>query len=202
MFLLRRAALCAAFLLAAGHCFGQNVSIVRANSYEIGGFVGASYGVDKFRVMGGGNITYAINRYILPYFEYSYFPEIGREITQNFAGSGNAFTAKFTVPVSDFHGGVHIRMPIIRESPVVPYLAIGAGGLRAGKSSFLFESAATTQRIDVAPQTVFAVNGGGGLRFYIGQRWGMRAEGKIYGPFGDFGDTFGKVEFGFFLQLR
>ena len=35
----------------------QVSSSVRANSFEVGGFVGASYGIDDFRVMGGGNVT-------------------------------------------------------------------------------------------------------------------------------------------------
>jgi hypothetical protein len=60
--------------LGAAAAFGQ-VSAVRAGSFEIGPFIGASYGIDKFRVMGGGNITYALkNKYVLPYFEYSYLP--------------------------------------------------------------------------------------------------------------------------------
>src|SRR5436305_444361 len=70
----------------------QGVSLVRSGSFEIGPFVGGSYGVDKFRGMGGGNVTFAINKYILPYAEYSYFPGIGRQTTENFPGSSSTFT--------------------------------------------------------------------------------------------------------------
>ena len=51
----------------------QNVSIVRANSIEVGPFVGATYGLDKVRLLAGGNVTYAVTPRILPYVEYSYF---------------------------------------------------------------------------------------------------------------------------------
>src|ERR1041385_2411668 len=105
--------------------FGQ-VSVVRPNSFEVGGFAGASYGIDKFRGMGGGNVTYAINKYILPYVEYSYFPGIGRVQNGVFAGTGNPYRLTYSIPLSDFHGGVHIRIPI-REKPIVPYAVFGMG---------------------------------------------------------------------------
>lgn len=186
---------------------GQNVSVVRANSFEVGGFVGASYGIDDFRVMGGGNVTYAVNKYILPYAEYSYFPGIGRQSKGTFPGTGAPYTLNYSIPLSDFHGGVHIRLPIFREKPVVPYAVFGLGGLtnssRNVTASYTDASGAVTQQqIPVTGNTEFAVNGGGGLRFYIGQRYGFRLEAKAYKPTGAFGNTFGKVEAGFFFQLR
>jgi len=60
--------------------------------------------------------------------------------------------------------------------------------------------------VTVASGSDFAVNGGGGIRYYIGGSgaFGFRAEAKVYkpatGPFSD--TTFGKVEAGFFFQLR
>ena len=55
---------------------GQAIDATRAGSLELGGFAGASYGIDQFRIMGGGNATFAANRWLLPYVEYSYFPGI------------------------------------------------------------------------------------------------------------------------------
>ena len=48
----------------------------------------------------------------------------------------------------------------------------------------------------------FAVNGGGGLRFYVNQRLGFRMEAKVYRPTGTFNNAFGKIEGGFFIQFR
>jgi len=185
----------------------QVSSSVRANSFEVGGFVGASYGIDDFRVMGGGNVTYAVNKYILPYVEYSYFPGIGRKTTGTFAGTGQTYTLNYSIPLSDFHGGVHIRLPIFRESPIVPYVVFGVGGLTNGdrtvNATFPDASGRLVQQpLPVKGATEFAVNGGGGIRFYLGQRYGFRVEAKAYKPTGDFGSTFGKVEGGFFIQLR
>ena len=59
--------------LFAGSIQGADVPVLRQNMWELGGFVGASYGVDKSRIMGGGNLTYSVLRNILPYVEVSYF---------------------------------------------------------------------------------------------------------------------------------
>ena len=72
-----RFALAVAAVLLTGtvpSAIAQSKSVVRAGSFEVGGFVGSSYGIDQFRVMGGGNATYAVNKYLLPYVEFSYFP--------------------------------------------------------------------------------------------------------------------------------
>jgi hypothetical protein len=175
----------------------QSVSVVRANSYEIGGFVGESYGINELRVMGGGNVTYAVNKYILPYAEFSYFPGIGRD------QSGPNYTAHFSIPIYDFHGGVHVRLPIFREKPIVPYLVFGLGVLsaRETKYSVLFTNGSTLEAT-YPGASAFAINGGGGIRYYMTQRFGIRAEAKVYHGSGDLDNTFSKVEAGFFFQLH
>jgi hypothetical protein len=184
------------------------VSLVRAGSFEVGPFVGVSYGVDKVRAMGGGNVTFAINKYILPYAEYSYFPGIGRTSISNFPGSTSTFTADTAFPLSDFHGGVHIRFPI-HESPVVPYAVFGLGGLthfsRTITATYIDATGKPAQlQFPVESGTDFTVNFGGGIRYYLTQRYGMRVEAKGYHPSGSspVSSTCGKVEFGFFFQLR
>jgi hypothetical protein len=183
----------------------QSQSVVRAGSFEVGPFLGASYGIDKARVMGGGNVTFAINRYVLPYAEFSYLPGIRRTQTGTFSGTGRPFTTSYTIPLSDFHGGVHIRIPI-HESPVVPYLVLGIGALKHFESTVTATNTDATgtvsQPLLVPGGSDFAVNFGGGLRYYLGQRFGVRVEAKAYKPTGTFSDVFGKVEAGFFFQLR
>lgn len=185
----------------------QRKDYVRTNSVEIGGFVGATYGVDDFRPMGGGNITYAVTKWLLPYAEYSYFPGIARTVTQSVPGLPNpTLTGTFSLPLSDFHGGVHLRMPI-RESPIVPYAVFGMGALHHFGKDVAFNYVGA----DNLPHTLtahdpagtdFALNFGGGLRYYISQHFGIRVEAKAYKPFSDFTEVFGKVEGGVFLQLR
>ncbi|MGA9067102.1 MAG: hypothetical protein WB332_17100 [Bryobacteraceae bacterium] len=178
-------------------------SVVRSGSVEIGPFIGASYGIDRFRVMGGGNITYALkNRYVLPYFEVSYFPGLPHTSTDV---SGTVYS--YSTGLTDIHGGVHIRLPIFKESPLVPYLVFGVGALHASATT----GTETPVGLPSSPQsfpaaTSFAYNGGGGLRYYIGGsgRFGFRVEAKVYKPTsGDFSNsTIGKVEAGFFFQIR
>jgi hypothetical protein len=184
----------------------QGKSLVRSGSFEVGPFLGASYGIDQFRFMGGGNVTFAVNKYILPYVEFSYFPGIGRSIKGVFPDTGRPYSTSYAIPLADFHGGVHIRLPIFREKPVVPYLVFGAGALihfNDNVTATYFDGT-TTQPISlkVPGGSDFAVNTGGGIRFYLNQRFGLRVEAKAYKPTGDFTDVFGKVEGGVFFQLR
>lgn len=188
--------------LSVVSAFGQ-ASVVRSGSFEVDPFIGASYGIDKFRVMAGGNVTYAVTKYILPYFEYSYFPGIPHTV------SGGGCSATLNTPLNDIHGGVHVRLPFTKESPVVPYLVYGMGVMNYPSRT------ATINGCGASPITLsvpfpggsdFTINGGGGLRYYLGGsgRFGFRVEAKFYkpleGPFSN--DTIGKVEAGFFFQLR
>src|SRR4051794_31381925 len=162
-------------LLAATSMYGQSAPFLSPHTFEVVGFVGSSYGLDEFRVMGGGNVTYGINRYILPYAEFSYFPGLPREVSGSFPRTNETFTAKFTVPISDFHAGVHIRFPI-HESRIVPYAVFGLGGLhtygRTVDAEYTLPGGGRgTLQIPVDSSTDFAVNWGGGLRFYTTQRF-------------------------------
>jgi hypothetical protein len=156
--------------------------------------------------MGGGNATFAVNKYVLPYVEFSYFPGIGHSSSGIFPGTGRPYTTSYSIPFSDFHGGVHIRLPIFREKPVVPYLVFGLGGLKHFNSTVdaLINDGTSVSKLQVTVPggTDFAINTGGGIRFYIGQHFGLRAEAKAYKPTGDINQVFGKVEGGFFFQLR
>jgi hypothetical protein len=201
---LRIAALAAAAIAPAA--FAQSAPHLSEHTFEVGGFAGSSYGLDSWRVMGGGNVTYGINRYILPYGEFSYFPGITRKIEGIQPSINQPFTVRFDVPISDLHGGVHIRIPI-KESRVVPYAVFGLGILRSSerdyRATFRFPDGTSDEiRGTVPSSSDFAVNTGGGLRFYLNQRLGFRIEAKVYKPTGDFNNPFGKVEGGFFIQFR
>jgi hypothetical protein len=169
----------------------QDAPYLRAGNTEVGGFVGGSYGADSWRVMGGGNVAAAVNRYLMPYGEVSYFPGIGRE------RSIGGVVTRFSVPLTDFHGGVHLRISG-GQSPVVPYLVAGVGGVRIGDYSITVDN----RRVQVPGETKAAVNFGGGLRYYINEVFGVRAEFKVYKPSGTLSDPFYKATFGFFFQVR
>ncbi|HLK68528.1 MAG TPA: hypothetical protein VKU19_34080 [Bryobacteraceae bacterium] len=186
--------------------------LVRQGSFEIGPFVGTTYGIGNFRLMGGGNVTYAVNKYILPYFEYSYFPGIGKTSFGLTLPDGTPLNLVLhTIPLSDFHGGVHIRLPI-HEKPVVPYLSVAFGGLynptTTVTANYMVFGQNVSQSLIVPGNVNPAFNAGGGIRYYLNQRFGLRVEAKGYKPFNRFigpgteVNAFGKVEAGFFYQLR
>lgn len=182
----------------------QSAPVVRSGSYEVGGFIGFSFGTGTLRSMAGGNVTYALTKRILPYFEYTRFPAATSERRTQFRsipGFRQPLNIIYRIPIDDIHAGVHYRLPI-RESNIVPYLVAGAGVIRAPQRDF----SVTLEGIPfgyTSPRSVdFAVNAGAGLRYYVSQRFGFRLEAKAYKPAGQFPEPFGKIEAGFFLQLR
>lgn len=195
------------------------VSVVSAQvpgtgSIELGGFVGATYGIGTYAEMGGGNLSYAVNKYLLPYVEFSYFPEIERQLSGTIGGTNNPYKVDYSLAGTDFHGGVHVRVPI-KESRIVPYGVFGVGrmGYSSGTLNITYtDSSGATHNggtIQSPGGGRAAVNFGGGLRFYVHPRFGLRVEAKGYKPFGEpaggnfgYSNPFLKVEGGFFLQLR
>ena len=95
--------------LLAMPAMAQNAPILRPGVTEVGGFIGASYGIDKTRVMGGGNVVYSLTKTFMPFAEVSYFPGIGRsQQVVGIAGSSQVFS----LPLVDFNAGFHLRIPI------------------------------------------------------------------------------------------
>jgi hypothetical protein len=186
--------------------FGQQAPFVRPGSFELGPYVGASYGIVNAQYMLGGNLTFAATRTILPYVEYSYFPQVANPTVLPAPPAGGTVSVDRNVSFSDFHAGIHYRIPI-KETRYVPYLAFGVGALTHSDQTLTvtttFSDGTKIITHPVQPGgSDFAVNGGGGLRIYLSQRVGLRAEAKVYKPTGTFNSTFGKVEFGIFYQFR
>jgi hypothetical protein len=180
----------------AGWSQAKVVPYFHAGTVEAGAFLGSSYGLDSWRVMGGGNVAFGLTRVIMPYAEYSYFPGIQRQATFT-SGSLN-----YSVPVSDFHGGVHLRLPL-GESPVVPYAVAGVGALRFGDANVKIKFPDGTIIGDtITGKSSFAANFGGGIRFYTREHVGFRFEAKVYKPTGQYTEPFYKVEGGIFFQFR
>ena len=168
--------LCAAVLLPS--LKAQDVPILRKNMWEAGGFTGASYGVDKARVMGGGNVTYSLFRAILPYVEFSDFPSIQRTF------NNQDTVIHYDVPITDVNFGIHARF-LIPKTRIVPYAVLGAGLLHASSNTNTFTTPQDaggfkTVRKFVDPSTDFAVNFGGGIRVYLKEQFGIRGEFKAY----------------------
>jgi hypothetical protein len=196
--------LCAVALLALP-LLAQDVPIIRQGVTEVGGFVGASYGIDQARVMGGGNVVYSLTKTFMPFGEVSYFPGIGR--TQSVTGIPGA-TETFSVPLTDFNFGFHLRVPI-PKSRIIPYAVISIGGIHSPQRSVTATfpnpvnpgQVITTPPFQVNSSTDFAFSGGGGLRYYATERLGFRVEFKAYRPSGTYTDAFYRVTGGFFYQF-
>jgi hypothetical protein len=168
---------------AVSPILAQNSYPCKPGNFELGLFGGESYGLDRFRPMGGGNIAYGLNCRFFPFAEASYLPGVLR--TVNVATGPNTSTQQFDVNMIDFHAGLHIRVPL-PESRVLPYGVVGAGLIRGSEST---ATVYNVSPIGVVPflhtipaSTNFAVNFGAGLRFFFSERFAVRVEFKGFKP--------------------
>jgi hypothetical protein len=171
--------------------------------------------------MGGVNLSYSLPKLLLPYVEFSYFPELTRHFDRTLAG--NSFPDHFTesAQIEDIHAGVHVRF-VQSESRVVPYGVIGFGILHAhttGKDvpdaqacvvPGIRSTPCTPTEITNKTSTVdihendSSINFGGGVRVYHTSYLGYRVEAKVYRPLSgqpEFQKFFYKVEGGIFFQF-
>ena len=196
-------------LSVASACLpGADAPSVRKDVMELGAFVGSNFApgqngatFDGFRAMGGGNVTYSLWKYILPYAEYSYFPEI----QGTFRPSGATRTIDYSSQIHDIHGGVHLRTEPIPGTKLVPYAVLGFGVVRLNLAGT--ENYDSGDIITLPKETAVlpCVNYGGGLRYYFNENFGVRAEMKGYRPFNGAArltQSFGKFEFGIFWQKK
>jgi hypothetical protein len=160
--------------------FAQAVPTVKKGNLELGLFAGESYGLDRFRPMGGGNLAYGVSRYLYTFVEASYLPGLLR--TQDL---GNNTTLRYNINMTDFHGGLHIRVPLA-ERRVIPYGVVGLGLVREsgdkGQETVTLLGQSSTSPAPISSVTSFAVNFGGGLRFFLTERFGLRLEFKAFKP--------------------
>jgi hypothetical protein len=173
------------------------VSQQRGDS-ELGLFGGAVIppgGGGKFG--GGANFAYALSTYIYPYVEFSVLPG-----ALNDSVSAGSSTFRTTGDAIDFHGGLHIRLPFFGPQ-FVPYGVIAVGGFKPYSVNLQELSGGTViNTSSVSQGTNFAVNYGGGIRYYITNRVGVRLEVKAYGPTSHFGGTPVRVMGGIFFQFK
>jgi hypothetical protein len=192
----------------------QRTPDLRPGNFELGLYGGASYGVDAFRPMGGVNLSYSLPKLLLPYVEFSYFPELLRNLNQ----PPSYFQE--SARLIDFHGGVHIRI-LPHEARYVPYAVFGFGVLNSHTTGAQYVtkdvcgSSCSASTLVVNGTTYYktgnpidikstdpTVNLGAGLRIYHTSSFGYRAEFKAYRPVGgEFTKWFSKTEGGIFFQF-
>jgi hypothetical protein len=174
---------------AAFEAAAQPAPILRQNEVEIGAFAGFNYGADNSHAMGGGNVTYSATRWLLPYVEAAYLPGIQRTSIGYTNGSSNpatkdVFENAFTALDFGFHA--RVRIPHTR---IVPYIVAGIGLLHTPPSTDeRYENQNSSpppnwygpSAVPLPADTSFAENFGGGIRYYVGEQFGFRAETKGY----------------------
>lgn len=200
-----------ALTIGGGALHGQNVPFLAPGNVELNGFIGVAAGGGNTGVGAGGNVAVAATRRLMPYAEYSYFPSLTASAVRRdypIGGTTEFATATGKASRQDFHGGVHLRVPI-GSSHIVPYGAFGVGALfvAPSKGKIVVGVGDGTSRpfdVDQPSETELAVNFGGGIRIYTKENFGIRLEVKGYKPVsGNYvRDTFMKATVGFFWYSK
>ncbi len=197
--------LLASLHLTAPQASAQDAPSVRRNNVEIAAMGGVSWGFDKTRVMGGGNVGWAATKNLFPYFEATYLPGLDR-VEESSLQNGGVQRTEFTADAFAFDTGLHLRAPIA-ESPVVPYAVIGIGGIRFTTDStvtLVGPDGAVIDRLSVSQpaSTELAVNFGAGIRYYINEAVGLRVEFKGYRPTDGSFDNIYRAAAAIFFQIN
>ena len=216
-------------LKVAGCVFGtaivltaQTATVIRDGSFElgflagdtIGGLVPADIPLDTFngfRVKSPGRGTLAINFAIAAKQTLLFYGQVGAfKGTQDNRALGGGFSASTNLLNIVYEGGFEKLFPI-RNTRAALYV-VGAGATIQKRVDVLVNflnlnpsppptdvlAGATRVRLKKA---IFAPAAGGGLRYYLGRRFGFRLELKSYFPTTDAPRPTGVASGGFFVAF-
>jgi len=151
---------------------GAHAQSGEADIGEVAGSAGvASGGGIGAQAFVSGGVGLAFSRYGMGLIETSFLP-LGQQTIQ-------PWPAPFTVNHSyllDFAFNIHIRIPV--KHRWAPYAIVGTGLLWDLVQQRTTDSTGVTT-VRGYNQFNGVLNTGGGLRYYFGQKWGIRPEVKV-----------------------
>jgi hypothetical protein len=175
----RRVALVACFL---GATQAQSIFELPKGRVEVAGFGGAVSGFGSNAIVGGGANVAVTNR-LLVGGEFGYIPGGNHGI---FPVGGVSINAK----AYEITGGVYYRF-LLENPKLVPYLGVGFATV---------QSSVSYQGINL-PSVSLSNSGlgfGGGLRYHLTPRLGIRPEFKLFAG----GGAYSRVTVGLFYQFK
>jgi hypothetical protein len=144
---------------------------------EVAGFAGGVFGIGSHPAFGGG-ASVAVSDRLLVTGEFTYIPA-GESV--NVGGSSFSIGGRGL----DFNGGV--QYVFAERTSAQPFVSGGVGFIHGS-----VEAAGIS-----VSDSAFGFHVGGGLRYWLGEHWGVRPELKIF--FSD--DTYARASVGLFYQF-
>jgi hypothetical protein len=134
---------------------------------EFSGYVGPTFGGLGTHVNVGGSSGISFSKYAIALVDVSYMP-LGHRTLRFFPGVTAA-----TSNLYDFNFAIHIRVPV--KHRWAPY-GLVAPALMYNTYTITFLPVRGPVRLTGQSDTKFAFEVGGGLRYYVGEAWGIRSE--------------------------
>jgi opacity protein-like surface antigen len=172
-------------LVITGVGYGQDM---HQGQIEATGQIGFVSGIGTHGAF-GGSVGGALNERVLVYGEFLYIP-LGSS-TVNVLGVNRSVSAR----AFNLDGGLQYQFR--KYGSMVPYAGVGLGLLHSVAD---ISSSFSLQGLNFSTggsSTDFYVNLGGGVRYYVTERWGVRPEFTIFaGP-----NTFVRIGAGVFYEF-
>ena len=169
---------------------------------EIAGFGGVARLSDGggSHAIAGGTVGVNIGRVIHLFGEFNYIPLGSASETTSYQGI--AIHASATAKMLNYGGGLHFRVPT-GTSKVEPYFVTSFGyGHQSvtGNGSANYQGTPVSVSMDLSQGNAY-VGFGGGLRYFVGHRWGVKPEFRYQKYFGDGAGSIITASGGLFLQF-
>jgi hypothetical protein len=164
--------LAAAWAFVTPGAFGQSADVDEGEVSARGGvgFGGGASGIGT-QAMGAGSTGLAFSRYGMALFETSFMP-LGQHTIQGWP-AGSTVDRSYLL---DFGVDIHILFPT--KTRVTPY-AIAGTGLMWNMVRQTTVDASGAPLVKHYDQLNGALHTGGGLRYKLGEKWGIRSEVKV-----------------------
>ena len=154
---------------------------------EVAGHVGVVGGIGSHAVF-GGTIGAPVTDKLILLGDLSYIPMGGASVTIN------GITTSSSAKAINFNGTVQYQFTPTRG--VVPYAAAGLGFLRSSFETSRSGSGPGTFNVSGSSTDAY-FNFGGGLRYYVNERWGFKPDFQFFSG----SNTFVRFAGGIFYQF-
>ena len=167
--------------------FAASLASYGQGNFEVAGHGGVVGGIGSHGIVGGSIGAPVADKLVLQ-GELSLIPMGSSSVTVN--GTTNSSSAK----AIDFNGTMQYEFTPTRG--VVPYAGAGLGFLRSNFETSIISSGVTTFKVSGSATDAY-FNFGGGLRYYVNNRWGFKPEFQFFAG----SNTFVRFTGGIFYQF-
>jgi hypothetical protein len=138
-------------------------------------------GQEPAQFQGGAGLALSLGRHVWAYGDYSYMPAVRQNVATSFTYSGYTPAELHNTAGSQYASaqfGLQFTYPTVYK--IAPYFLVGGGVLHGSQSSTTTITGTTNPQVIplLTSRDIPTFNSGGGVRIFLGNRWGLRVAGQ------------------------